>query len=340
MTNPDAMPAEAREALLRELNNIGSLMVRGQLTQPRKMGVRISKIVDAIRAADAPALPVEAGEVAVKLHAAFVKFTNASPGDDLVVASAQLTHILWENKAEIVAALRSASSRQPEGEASLVPTKDFIRWIEENVPLYFNYGDKPVSYTWSADALATDMAAFAVPLLKFSTAPRAASPVPVELREALDEIERISSTPISGTSLQTKANRFDRIRTLARNAKHALASRQSKPVEGKETLEALRDALVVARSTLCGIVDSSPSVQRRRDAALARIYAVLATPPSPASGSDIGERGEKPRPVDCLGVLGCGWHRVKTEPDIGLHMCSTPNCPHAARAQTTESNHG
>lgn len=41
---------------------------------------------------------------------------------------------------------------------------------------------------------------------------------------------------------------------------------------------------------------------------------------------------ETKRPDDCPNVMGCGWHHVKTEPDIGLHLCSSPGCKYMARA--------
>jgi len=34
-------------------------------------------------------------------------------------------------------------------------------WIREQVPLYFNYGDKSVAYTWNPRALAEDLLNFA-----------------------------------------------------------------------------------------------------------------------------------------------------------------------------------
>jgi hypothetical protein len=30
-------------------------------------------------------------------------------------------------------------------------------WLRERVPLYFNYGDKAVAYTWNPRALAEDL---------------------------------------------------------------------------------------------------------------------------------------------------------------------------------------
>lgn len=43
----------------------------------------------------------------------------------------------------------------------------------------------------------------------------------------------------------------------------------------------------------------------------------------------------KPQPADCGNRLKCGWHHVRTEPDIGLHMCREPGCPHMARAHSS-----
>lgn len=31
------------------------------------------------------------------------------------------------------------------------------KWVEENVPLYFDYGGKAVSYTWNPKAIAEDL---------------------------------------------------------------------------------------------------------------------------------------------------------------------------------------
>lgn len=41
------------------------------------------------------------------------------------------------------------------------PSKELVVWLKENVPLYFNYGGEPVSYTWNPHALAADMLAYA-----------------------------------------------------------------------------------------------------------------------------------------------------------------------------------
>jgi hypothetical protein len=54
------------------------------------------------------------------------------------------------------------------------------------------------------------------------------------MREALEQIEAIADRPISGTSLQTKANRFDQIKAKARAA---LAAQP--PAAPVETLDAL-----------------------------------------------------------------------------------------------------
>lgn len=40
----------------------------------------------------------------------------------------------------------------------------------------------------------------------------------------------------------------------------------------------------------------------------------------------------KPKPSDCHQPIKCGWHKVRTEPDINYWSCSTPRCNHMVRA--------
>jgi hypothetical protein len=41
------------------------------------------------------------------------------------------------------------------------------------------------------------------------------------------------------------------------------------------------------------------------------------------------------RPSDCANPMQCGWHHVPTEPEIGLWMCSQPDCGHMTKALST-----
>ena len=41
-----------------------------------------------------------------------------------------------------------------------ISDRELSKWLREHVPLYFNYGNKAVAYTWSPESLARDLRAY------------------------------------------------------------------------------------------------------------------------------------------------------------------------------------